>query len=84
MKLKSNPHRKWNTTQVRHFVDMAQESIGGVLGWSYLSHDMRDAVIANKVLTIIIANDADSISTQAIECLYMDMREVAGLNEEQA
>lgn len=83
MKLKPNPHRIWNLSQVRNFVKSAQESVGGVLGWHYLSDRMQSAVIANEVISIVFVNDHQSLPVESIRCLFDDMREVAGLNGNQ-
>ena len=83
MKLKSNPHRVWQLFQIRSFVNNAKDSVGGVIGWNYLSYSMQDALISTEVLRIVLANDHDSLPIQSIRCLYQDMREVAGLNETQ-
>ena len=83
MKLKPNQHRIWNLQQIRNFVKSAQESVGGVLGWHYLSDQMQSAVIANAVVSIVLVNHHDSLPVESIRCLFDDMREVAGLKENQ-
>lgn len=83
MKLTINKHRIWNLRQVNNFVEKTQESVGGILGWSYLSHDMQRAKIADEVLRILFINDRDNINTLSARCLYMDMMRVAGLINDQ-
>lgn len=83
MKLKPNQHRVWQLSQVRNFVSRTKDSVGGVLGWDYLSYSMQDALISTEVLRIVLANGHESLPVESIRCLYQDMREVAGLNETQ-
>ena len=83
MKLPNNEHRIWNLRQVTNFVEKAQESVGGMLGWSYLSYDMQRAKISEEVLRILFINDRDSINTLSANCLYMDMMRVSGLINDQ-
>lgn len=79
MKLPDNENRIWDAKLVKNFVDKAQESVGGILGWSYLSGDMQRAKIADEVLRILLINDRDNIPTLSVRCLYMDMMRIAGL-----
>lgn len=83
MKLPANENRIWNARQVGNFVDKVQESVGGILGWSYLSYDMQRAKIADEVLHIIFLIDRDNIPTLSAYCLYMDMLRVSGLITEE-
>ena len=83
MKLKINQHRIWSLYHVRNFVESAQKSVGGVLGWDYLSDQMQSAVIANEVISIVFANHNQSLPVESIRCLFHDMKQVAGLNQTQ-
>lgn len=82
IKLPANDNRLWNIEQVREFVKQVKQRVGGDLGWEYLSRQMREAMIAEKALYIVMGLERGDIPCAAIGCLSRDMRLVAGLNDE--
>ena len=77
-----NDARIWNMTQVKDFVKQVKARIGGELAWDYLSRDMREALIAEKALVIVIGLERGEVPCAAIACLRRDMARVAGLLDE--
>ena len=78
MKLKPNPDRIYAPDQVKDFVKRTIDRVGQ-LGWSYLSREMREALIAQQALRVIAGNGRDLIPCAAIHCLHLDMMTMAGL-----
>lgn len=78
-KLPPSQARLWDHAQVRDFVRQAKARIGGDLAWSYLSLPMREALIAEKTLHIVVGLERGDIPCAAIACLRRDMAHVAGL-----
>jgi hypothetical protein len=78
MKLKPNPDRIYAPDQIKDFVKRTIDRVG-LLGWSYLSQEMRGALIAQQALRVIAGNGRDSIPCAAIHCLHLDMLIIAGL-----
>lgn len=81
MKLNPNPDRLYRAELVRAYVNRAIDRVGS-LGWSYLSHEMKRALLAEEALSVIAGNGRDSIPCAAIHCLRADMLTIAGLNDE--
>lgn len=81
MSTPKNPDRLWPLANVKDFVKRAKDRVGEP-GWRYLSHDMREALIAQQALNIVIGNARHDIPGAAVQQLYADMRQAAGLNDE--
>lgn len=81
MRLKPNPARLWSAPVVRGFVKQAKDAVGEQ-GWRYLSHDMREALIAKKALSVSMGLERGDVPCAGIGCLYRDMLTLAGLLEE--
>jgi hypothetical protein len=79
-KLTKNDARLWDLSIVKDLVKQVKARVGGEMGWSYLSHDMKEALIAEKALTVAIGSERGDVPCAAIACLRRDMIEVAGLN----
>jgi hypothetical protein len=77
IKLPSNQYRVWQIEQVNEFVKETKARVG--YGWDYLSDQMREALIAEKVLFIVTGLERDTIHCASIGCLRRDMLIVAGL-----
>jgi hypothetical protein len=73
-----NPARLWEATQVRDFVKQAKARVGEA-GWAYLSPDMREGLIARQFAMVLLSNARQEIPGQAIQILYADMLQAAGL-----
>jgi hypothetical protein len=73
-----NPARLWETAQVRDFVKQAKARVGEA-GWAYLSPDMREGLIARQFAMVLLSNARQEIPGQAIQILYADMLQAAGL-----
>lgn len=82
IKLPANDNRLWQLAQVREFVKQVKERVGGEMGFSFLSRQMQEALIAEKALYIVTGLERGDIPCAAIGCLNRDMRLVAGLNDE--
>ena len=78
-KLPKNDARLWDLAIVREFVKQVKQRVGGEMGWEYLSRQMREAVIAEKVVTVVVGLERGDIPCAAIACLRRDMLQVAGL-----
>jgi hypothetical protein len=78
MKLPPDPNRLWPLASVKDFVRQAQRRVGPE-GWDYLSRDMQEALIDQRVLYIAIAQSRTDVSCAALRCLRLDMMRAAGL-----
>jgi hypothetical protein len=78
--LKPNENRLYGPSMVKGFVNDAIDRVG-ILGWGYLSRDMKQALLAQIALAVAIGNGRGDISCAAIQCLRMDMMVMAGLND---
>ena len=74
------PARGWQPAVVRVFAKDVLNVVGGTVGWGYLSHQMREALVAQKVLTVALGQDQDHVSIAALECLRRDLRKALGMN----
>lgn len=81
-KLPENANRLWGIEQVREFVKQVKQRVGGDMGFSYLSRQMQEALIAEKALMIVTGLERGDIPCAAIGCLRRDMVLVAGINED--
>lgn len=70
--------RLWDKKIVKSFVKRAIDRVG-VLGWDYLSPEMREGLIAKEFASILLANARHEIPGAAIQTLYRDMLDAAGL-----
>lgn len=80
-KLPPNDARLWQYAQVKDFVRQVKDRVGGEMGWSYLSRQMQEALIAEKALHIVTGLERGDIPCAAIGCLRRDMIAVAGLED---
>lgn len=78
--LEPNENRLYGPSMVFDFVDDAIDRVGRA-GWSYLSRDMKEALLCQVALAVAIGNGRGDISCAAIQCLRMDMMVMAGLND---
>lgn len=77
--LPPNAHRLWSRKQVRDFVRQAKDRVGE-LGWAYLSPEMRQTLIDQKALQVVLENfREEGVPLASIQCLVDDMKLVAGL-----
>jgi len=76
--LSANPARLWQAPAVREFVKQVKERVGE-RGWQFLSIEMREALIAQKALSVVAGLERGEIPCAAIGCLNRDMLQVAGL-----
>jgi hypothetical protein len=67
---------------VRDFVKQAKDKVGRQ-GWAYLSPEMREALIAQRFVLVVLANDRghNEVRLSALSTLYSDMLSAAGLTE---
>lgn len=79
MKLPPNESRLWELPIVKDLVRQVKQRIGGELAWDYLSRQMREALIAEKTLSVVTGLERGEIPCAAIGCLRRDMLIVAGL-----
>lgn len=80
-KLPKNEARIWPLAIVKDFVNQVKGRVGGEMGWSYLSEQMQDALIAEKALNVVVGLERGDIPCASIACLRRDMRTVAGLDQ---
>ncbi len=73
-----DPARLWRAQQVKDFVRQAKDRVGA-MGWSYLSQDMREALVAQKALEVVSGMGRGEVPCAAVWCLRMDMFREAGL-----
>jgi hypothetical protein len=78
MKLAPCEDRIYSQDLVKVFVKRAIDKVGQ-LGWEYLSHDMKSALIAQQALSVVIGNARNEIPCSAIHRLHVDMLTIAGL-----
>lgn len=74
------PDRLWDLTLVKQFVKRAKDRVG-VQGWQYLSIDMREGLIAREFAMIVTGLDRHEVPSAAMQILYRDMCNIAGLND---
>lgn len=80
-KLAKNDARLWDLVIVKDLVKQVKQRVGGEMGWSYLSRQMQEGLIAEKVLHVVVGLERGEIPCAAIACLRRDMVEVAGLSD---
>ena len=81
IRLVDNENRLWNIQQVRMFVEQLKARVGEA-GWQYLSHEMRDALVSQHALRVVMGLERGEVPCASIGCLYRDMLLVAGLIEQ--
>jgi hypothetical protein len=79
--LPKNDARLWDLPIIKDFVKQVKDRCGGEMGWSYLSRQMQEALIAEKALIIVTGLERGEVPCAAIGCLRRDMILVAGLTE---
>lgn len=80
-KLAKNESRLWDLPIVKDFVKQVKSRVGGEIGWSYISRQMQEALIAEKALIVAVGLERGDIPCAAIACLRRDMIAIAGLND---
>ena len=78
MKLTPCEDRIYGIDLVKTYVKRTINKVGQ-LGWEYLSHDMKSALIAQQALSVVVGNARDQIPCSAIHRLHVDMLTIAGL-----
>ena len=63
--------RAWTVRQCREFARQLRSSIGD--GWRWLTADVREALIAQKVLLIALGQDRDTILVDHLRQLLIDV-----------
>jgi hypothetical protein len=82
-RLPDDPARLWGLDTVRDAVSAARGRVGDA-GWAYLSRDMREALISDQAMRVVVACDGRSLPADAVWCLRRDMLLLAGLLDDEA
>lgn len=70
----------WNKKMGSELVKKAKKGVGGDEAWSrLLTNPMKEALIAEQVLAVVIAQDAETVRVADVEELLTEARRAAGL-----
>lgn len=59
----------WNRAQVKLFAKAIRSNIGE--GWRFLTPEIREAVIAQKALGVVMQQAAESVRVEDVSALYV-------------
>jgi len=75
----------WNKKMGADLVKKAKNGVGGEEAWSRLLTDpVKEALVAEQVLAVVITQDAETVRVADVEELLTAARRAAGLLDEEA
>ncbi len=70
----------WRRTLGAELVKKAKASVGGQEAWHrLLTAPIKEALIAKQVLSLVIAQDSETVRREDVEQVWLDARMAAGL-----